>query len=437
MPETLLRPESLLRIVQIGDLHHGGQQAQSFVDDHDSAFSRELVTLLNPQPIEDNLRAIILAVQNEGCDAVVAMGDVVDKGNKALYSAGLHLLLDALISDNEVKGKTIVLPGNHDINRNDALISIAAKFEHIHAAITDIGLSPVPMDDVRTLSLAHGTSRAALFALNSCIGCGERRLLPERIGRQIEELISSHIRDAAFSATGTTQFPDMLTQYYEQLDTPAFSNDAMNKLQTAALSFNTDSASAFVVAAHHNLLSQAQPRIAPYSELINGGQFRNLLLEFDRPIIYLHGHTHTDPIEIVQQPARDGALLVCISAPELRRGFNIVEILFNQTGAAFGCRVRPYRTADGGKPKEQAPIKIPFYRHVQQAMSQLNGAILNVIFEKQTIYWPDLQTELKSKEYDISDQDLSYAIRELSWNSYLLLHNEEQPIMRWRMSSPL
>jgi len=363
------------------------------------------------------------------------MGDIVDKGHKELYVEGLHFLIDAFVGDSTLRDKTIVLPGNHDVNRDDALIGIDEKFEHINSALVGMGLPVIEVSRALMISLSRGNSTGVLFALNSCVGCGERRSLPERIGAEIEHLISAQI---GATPAGPFLFPDMLTQYYEQLDTPAFSDSAINSLHDLASERRLHDCPVFIVAAHHNLLPQAQPRIAPYSELINGGQMRNLLLEFQRPVIYLHGHTHTSPIEIIHHPTNDSSLLISISAPEMRGGFNVIEILSNKDGRAFGCRVRPFRISDGGKPVERPAIQIPFYRHVQQAMSQLNGAIIRTVYESHgPLYWPDLCDCLHKLGVVLSDGDLEHAIRELSWNRFLTVQNEGAPNTQWRIERPL
>jgi Calcineurin-like phosphoesterase len=428
-------PSSVLRIIQLGDLHYKADDSTSAIDDKDPAISRSLVSAITPNPLEDNLRTAILMSKNYACDAVIAMGDVVDKGHKEFYADGVHLLLDAFVADDELRNRTILLPGNHDINRADALIGIPNKFDHINVVARAMGLPAIAVDQVTLLPLKRGICSAPLFAMNSCVGCGERRSLPERIGAGIEKLISDQM---GARTADPHVFPDMLSQYYEQLDTPAFSDNAINSLRDLTSDPDTKDAPLFIVAAHHNLLPQAQPRIAPYSELLNAGQLRNLLLEFQRPVIYLHGHIHTDPVEIVYHPARDSALLVTISAPELRRGFNIIEILFNKDGRAFGCRVREFRISEGGKPTEHHTIRIPFYRHVQQAMSQLNGAIIKIVYEtSHPLYWPDLVKQLKQTGINVPQGDLEQAIRELSWNRFLTLQNEDAPQKQWRVERPL
>ena len=57
-----------------------------------------------------------------------------------------------------------------------------------------------------------------------------------------------------------------------------------------------------VIVAHHNLLPQRLPRLAPYTELVNGGALRASLGELGKPVLYLHGHIHEDPIEILRSP---------------------------------------------------------------------------------------------------------------------------------------
>ncbi len=36
-------------------------------------------------------------------------------------------------------------------------------------------------------------------------------------------------------------------------------------------------------------------RIAPYTEVVNGGNVRRRLTNCGKPVVYLHGHIHDDP----------------------------------------------------------------------------------------------------------------------------------------------
>jgi DNA repair exonuclease SbcCD nuclease subunit len=126
----------ILRILQIGDLHYD-PKGKSFLDQKDGAFSTHLSSMITTSPVEDSLRSIITNAEKKNCDAIVVMGDIGDKGKKDLYREGVHFLLDAMTENPILKEKIIVLPGNHDVNRDDALIGIAEKFQHIE-------LHPVP-----------------------------------------------------------------------------------------------------------------------------------------------------------------------------------------------------------------------------------------------------------------------------------------------------
>jgi calcineurin-like phosphoesterase family protein len=429
----------ILRILQIGDLHYDPEN-KSFLDQKDSAFSKHLSSMISTSPVEDSLRSIITNAEKKDCDAIVVMGDIGDKGKKNLYREGVHFLLDAMTENPILKERIVVLPGNHDVNRDDALIGITEKFKHIAVALQEVGLSSVDLQRPTVRLLSRGNCGALLFALNSCIGCGERRFLPERIGEKIQTLITEALQSTSPPQPfDSQQFPDMLTQYYEQLDTPAFDAKAIDELFSRAAESTVQESSVFIVASHHNLLPQAQPRIAPYSELINGGQFRNHLLQLNRPVIYLHGHVHSEIIEIVQQPSNPQSMILCISAPLVNTGYNIIEIMFNEEGAAFGCRVVQYRMSDGGKIVEQPEhLKVPFYRTIEQAMNALNGKIMAYVFSQRgPAYWPDLLKHLRESDSELTEETLRDAIRELSWNRYLVLRNESQQHKLWRIEGTI
>ncbi|PNB52573.1 hypothetical protein C1X77_27470, partial [Pseudomonas sp. GW531-E2] len=81
-------------------------------------------------------------------------------------------------------------------------------------------------------------------------GCGAREYIPEDfregIGRAIEETLEKGGEKA------------LKTYYDRQFDTPAFSEPSITHLVQSGRM--TDASTLLVVAAHHNLLPQRQPR---------------------------------------------------------------------------------------------------------------------------------------------------------------------------------
>ena len=75
------------------------------------------------------------------------------------------------------------------------------------------------------------------------------------------------------------------------------------------------------------MLPQEIPRIPP--DIISSGFLRRSFLEMNKPVIYLHGHTHQPSIEIIRDPTREyqNSLLINIGVGDFPKHFNIIEII--------------------------------------------------------------------------------------------------------------
>jgi hypothetical protein len=165
--------------------------------------------------------------------------------------------------------------------------------------------------------------------MNSCWSCGAVEYIPAEFRDSVGPAIEAAI------AKGD---PKVLSAYYDrQFDTPAFSDASISELVEFAGALPREQQ--LVVVAHHNLLPQRLTRLAPYTELVNSGAVRSSLMEAKRPILYLHGHIHTDPVEVLSVPGGDA--LACISAPAAETGFNVVEVVFTRSGNPLVGHVIP------------------------------------------------------------------------------------------------
>ena len=114
-------------------------------------------------------------------------------------------------------------------------------------------------------------------------------------------------------------------------------------LDTVQRTLDEGNATFGVLVGHHNLLPQKIPRISPYGEMLNAGFVRSQMLGLDRPIVYLHGHIHQDPVEVVSDPRLPDSKLVLISAPEIKDGFNEIVFYISEHDDLVGIRLIPHR----------------------------------------------------------------------------------------------
>lgn len=371
-----------LKLIQIGDLHLAtSAKLGRFVDDNDNSFPQHLRTSISASPLKTVFRKVYDALDGN-ISALLFMGDFSDRGNLEDYKSSARYVAEALEIGSGRKYSKVrvgIVPGNHDINRSLALEPGATqKFQPLNAALHSNRLPDLPIEHPISFPIGTAPSQAYVHLLNSCWGCGEKEYIPERF------------RDAIFSALkASLEGPDAskaLSEYYDrQLDTPAFSASTVQELRDT-IGHSSQSQLAIVVG-HHNLLPQRLPRFSPYTELVNSGALRSTLLDCRRPILYLHGHIHDDPMEIILTPA--GMPLISISAPEAIKGFNFIDIIFTHLGLPLSCQVSPWRFDQGGVLRQMERLDIPLIGYRIRSQGRPLALLYAKLLEARECYWSE------------------------------------------------
>jgi hypothetical protein len=193
-----------------------------------------------------------------------------------------------------------------------------------------------------------------------------------------------------------------------------------------------------VLLAHHNLLPQATPRFAAYTELVNGGLVRSQLSDCSRPILYLHGHIHEDPIEVVERHCSGTGKLVLISAPLFVDGFNVVNVEFSDANRLLGVEVQRFRMRMGGhvdaEPKDT--VRIPLVDPLADA-NQLLPTVMGAIRELKRVRFPKLLKEVQARQAGCAEADVIDAVVEAQWSELLEISDREEEPSRWTISEQL
>lgn len=251
-------------------------------------------------------------------DAVLITGDMTDAGRSTEWAE----FLDKISAYPALAERTLVLPGNHDLNVVD----------RANPARLELPISPrKPLRQMRTLSAMEFIQGRRAHVFDREKGC---------IGLTLTEALGSHRnRISEFSDNPSFRHTRELTRLWIEsfpliVPPPAVggvgciilnSNAATNFSFTNALGLvatedvrilhrviNAYPNSGWIVALHHHLMEYPMP-VKAFSErigtaLINGSWFvRNLKPYADR-IVVMHGHRHIDWI------GSTGALKV-VSAP--------------------------------------------------------------------------------------------------------------------------
>ncbi|MER9769077.1 metallophosphoesterase [Mesorhizobium sp. M0189] len=415
---------SKIRILQVGDVHlPTAALAQRNVDQKDSAFSVELRNVISAIPTKVVFKQIYKLLDESGIDALIFMGDFTDRGALDHYERSSAFLANSLQiggNRNHAAVKIGIVPGNHDINRDLAKQpGLATKFAPLNDHLRKNGLPMLPVERTISMAVRKGNSVADINLMNSCWGCGAAEYIPSEFREGIGKAIETAIAAGGASA---------LQAYYDrQFDTPAFSNESIGEIVQHAAT--AEPQALLIIAAHHNLLPQRLTRLAPYTELVNSGAFRASLLETRRPILYLHGHIHEDPIEILSTPSSQ--CLITISAPAATDGFNMIEINYTRKGLPLSCRIYPWRFNASGVLHRGSPCTIPLLGHRRRSHDPSLGRIYSHLLSVGESYWSDLVNHNPAFFSIDLEESLREAIELLLADESIAVENYEFDASHW------
>ncbi|AZO81958.1 hypothetical protein B5U98_27820 [Bosea sp. Tri-39] len=419
-----------LRVIQVGDIHLvRTAKTERHLDDKDPRFPSGVRNLMAGSPIKTVFRTLHRLIEQEPIASLLFMGDFAEKGDLPGFEACVRYLAEALQigSGRRLSALQVgFISGNHDISRDlAAKPGLRTKFLPLQKAMAELGLPSLPIEQPIWLNTTEGNSRIDIALLNSCWGCGAKEFIPEEFRTEISNAINTAISQG-LDERATTAY------YDRQLDTPAFSNNTVQYLIDAVPKL--PGSSLILACAHHNLLPQHMPRLAPYTELVNSGVVRRALLALERPVLYLHGHIHDDPVEIIQTPT--GGPLVCISAPEASEGFNVLELVFTQSGLPLTCYLRPWRF-DGGVFHERTRRVIPISGSRRKPSDPSLSAIYQKIVAERDCYWHALVGCAKTVGAPEPDGATEEALETLVSDQLITIENYDLDREHWIIRSRL
>lgn len=413
-----------LTILQIGDLHFDQADMAPDADQKDTKVAPSLVAASAPGRFPAVMKAVQRRCAKNLPDGVAFCGDLTTRGCLSVYQRCLNYLDENLgLSEKRYWSDERIhaVPGNHDVKRSLADPNgenFFGKFEPLTAYWRELNTDVLACDRVRSTSIGEQGSQVQAFSLNSCVGCGERRARRGEFTEALREELEQKEKE------GDQKAIDAL---WEGLDTPLFEADHLEQLGEEI--DDLDRAVLPVVTSHHNLLPQATPRVEIYSELLNGGAARTRLASHGRPILYLHGHIHDDPIELIEQHYPHLGRILSISAPEFREGFNLIAIEFGTSGRPMGATITHYRYERGGEVRPKPEIRIGLASRDEVTHSIL-GDVLREVGPGETLRFGELVKRIPR----VTDDALAGALREAEWVGHLTITNRSDKPAHWTIS---
>lgn len=435
-----------IRILQIGDVHYPNAIASRPVAD----LKRDPFDVSQSvAPTGLRLRKIVSALSkysSDYFDAIAFMGDfTTGNPNRDSQMASMADCVKYL-DENIVKpllgrsrrNSAMFVPGNHDVDRTLCPSTNATRLEKLNYyrdTLVGRGLINHSTSDPSQIHLSKNLASASLWGLNTCIGCGEFLSFPESVKRDFVAKLSAVLVDGATDAA--QEIVESFLDLTERLDAPLIEAEILHKLDTELTDrMRKESNSIQVVVGHHNLLPQIIPRVAPFSELVNSGGLRQFLATKDLPVIYLHGHIHADPIEIVFSQERPESCVISISAPEFSDGFNVVELHFDDERTPMGVSVLGVRQSATAQISHLPPRRIPFRqgRHRIASITELAREIFYKTFSKNAqLHFNTIQSLYSKRDVGAIER----AIVELEWLGLVQIANRDRPSRQWNVASAI
>jgi len=402
------------RLLQLGDIHYPDWPNTSLNVDLKDKHIPTIILAVSRSRAKTLLSSLISTLTNDDYDFIFQVGDLTNNGNQNAYRTCLrHLsyLVRRRYLNDTTKG-CIITPGNHDVDRRIAAKhGIDAKFRPLQDMVIAEGWPAFPIAGICARENATQQPTIVAINLNTSLGCGEIRRSPaQKSGRgrsrRVEEVIDS---------------PAIHAQALEELA------ECLAKQPTTVLP---------VLLGHHNLLPAAHARVAPYTELLNSGALRSVITKSDRPVIYLHGHIHADPIEVVADPYRSNGMLISISAPALIDGFNVIEITSDDAGRPRLCRIEKRRTCERGVTVESF-IDIPLQRNAVAVDVSQSVLIRQCVLGRARQLWRAVRNQIKQAHPEqLTESDrLDAAVRELYYSQQIHVHNPREPLEHWMIEN--
>ena len=346
----------IVSVIQIGDIHFPESKNAVVGDVKDQGLTGHLCEMIAVKSLRQVFRKLETVRRKLGVCGLLICGDLTTGGKLPEYGECVDYLVENMgLADPQFVSPEHwhVVPGNHDVARK-TLKPNASPFPDLFRPLEkewarQFEVGPLTVERARHSCLSHDGCSIDLFSLNSCVGCGEWRRIPQKIQAAITETISSQFQGAedSFAAFETLA---------EQLDAPAFHQDHITALCEAIDLL--DRKTVPVVLAHHGLLPQAMPRLEIYTEMLNSGMLRSRLGSLGRPVIYCHGHIHADPIEVVSNPDKHASKVVVVAAPEVVKGFNLLNVFFGKNEHPIGLEIIKYRLNNDASVEADVPIRI-------------------------------------------------------------------------------
>lgn len=416
-----------MKLILLGDFHYSENKNHTDTDIKDHSMPQALLDNLNQKPLQKVVRHL---ARNEltACNALMFCGDLANKGVEDTYRECLDYIKNNFDLGNNTRwssGQIYIVPGNHDIfpgALDPTGSDLSKKIQPLINSWNGIGRSGIISAGVRQDAVpAIAGGEVSFFSINSCLGCREKKFLPNKTRDQLIKLIDE--------ITATKTEPEAFDAINEILDAPAINagdidqvHDQIKKLTDKQMP---------IILGHHNILPQPKLRVTMYGELLNSGKARSMFSDSQRTVLYCHGHIHDTLVEIVKS-ADQKSTLVCISAPEIIKGYVKIFIHFSSQGFPVGCEVYDCILQSSGVVEEKRLLSLPLVgRNFINKLTPLALSVYRHASAQNEVSFLILLDHFAAQ--GATEEQLESAIIEGHWAGLIKVLDREEDRRHWRV----
>ena len=171
-----------------------------------------------------------------------------------------------------------------------------------------------------------------------------------------------------------------------------------------------------IILTHHNLIPQRIPRVAIFPEMLNSGHVRDRIAAIGPPVIYIHGHIHDDPIDVISNPSNfEQVGVVSISAPEISNGYAILNVLLTAEDIPLCASVVNVRRSVNQLVQDTRSILFYERRRVRELLTLQCQALLERLDTMVSVKYEPTKKEFGQDTVDFLECSTFMKVEALFW----------------------
>jgi hypothetical protein len=154
-------------------------------------------------------------------------------------------------------------------------------------------------------------------------------------------------------------------------------------------------------------------------------------------VLYLHGHIHDDPVEIVEQCYPSPGKVLSVSAPLFSSGFNLLTLEFGKLGRPLGSIITRYRYERGGDVRPQPQIRVSL-REPSDVPDALVAQIIDQMNAGSRYRFEDLRKTFDaSAASPVPETEFCDALLEAEWAGLVQIVQRSDEPSHWQIAREL